>query len=138
MIIDANNLIIGRLGTVVAKKALLGEKIDIINAEEAVITGSRKNVLAKYIQRKRRGDPMSGPFHHLQEDRFLKRTIRGMLPHKQEKGKTAYKRIRCYIGVPESLKEQKAESIKEAHIAKVPNTRYVKVKEVCKLMGKSK
>ena len=37
MIIDAKNLVLGRMATVVAKEALLGEKIDIINCEKAVV-----------------------------------------------------------------------------------------------------
>ena len=135
MIIDAKDLIIGRLGTVVAKKALLGERIDIINSGEAVITGSKKDILEKYKARRDRGEPQSGPFLPLQEDRFLKRTIRGMLPYKQEKGLSAFKRIKCYKGVPESLKEQKAESIERAHIKKVPNLKYMKIKELCKILG---
>ncbi len=38
MIIDANNMILGRLASFAAKKALLGEKIDVINCEKAVIS----------------------------------------------------------------------------------------------------
>ena len=48
MIIDANNLILGRLGTYAAKKALLGEKIDIVNCESCVITGNRKKIFDNY------------------------------------------------------------------------------------------
>jgi len=44
MIIDATNLILGRLGTYVAKKALLGNKIDIVNCENSVVTGNRKRI----------------------------------------------------------------------------------------------
>ena len=41
MIIDGNNLILGRLGSFVAKKALLGKKIDIINCKNIIITGKK-------------------------------------------------------------------------------------------------
>ena len=41
MIIDATELIVGRFATVAAKKALLGERIDIINCEKAIITSGQ-------------------------------------------------------------------------------------------------
>ena len=48
MIIDANNLILGRLGTYVAKNALLGEKVDIVNCESCVVTGRRDRIFEDY------------------------------------------------------------------------------------------
>ena len=51
MIIDASDMILGRLATYVAKKALLGEKVDIVNCEKAVITGNKKSVFEKYKKR---------------------------------------------------------------------------------------
>ena len=53
MIIDAKNLIVGRLSTFAAKKAMLGEKVDIVNCDLAVITG-RKKWLIEEAKRKRR------------------------------------------------------------------------------------
>ena len=47
MIIDATDLIVGRMGAFAAKKVLLGEKIDIVNCEKAAVSGSRENILAK-------------------------------------------------------------------------------------------
>ena len=62
MLLDANNLIVGRFGTFVAKKALLGERIDIINCEKAVISGRKEEVFAKYKKRRDIGAPRKGPF----------------------------------------------------------------------------
>ena len=45
MIIDATNIILGRLASFAAKHALLGETIEIINCENAVITGNKKRTL---------------------------------------------------------------------------------------------
>ena len=39
MIINAENLILGRMTTYAAKKALQGEEVDIVNCEKAIITG---------------------------------------------------------------------------------------------------
>ena len=40
-VVDANNLILGRMATVVAKRLLQGESIIILNAEKTVISGKR-------------------------------------------------------------------------------------------------
>ena len=135
MIIDATNLILGRIATMAAKKALLGEKIDIINCEKAIITGDPKKIYEGYKQKIDRGIPLKGPYFQKMPDKFVKRTIRGMLPYKQEKGRKAYNNIKCHIGVPENLKDQKAETIESAHLKKLPNIKFMKVKVLCKLLG---
>ncbi len=135
MIIDANNLILGRLGTFVAKKALLGEKIDIVNSENCVITGNRHKIFKDYDRRLKMGTPSKGPFVYRIPDRFVKRTIRGMLPYKKERGRKAFENIKCHIGVPDKLKNQKFDTIKNANIEKVPNLKYVKVKDICLHIG---
>jgi large subunit ribosomal protein L13 len=135
MIIDANNLILGRLGAYAAKKALLGEKIDIVNCEECVITGRRNEIFGKYDNKLKRGTPSKGPFTYRMPHRFVKRAIRGMLPYKKERGRTAFKKIRCYTGIPENFKDKKFETIKEANVEKIPNLEYITVKEVCKHIG---
>ena len=135
MIIDANNLILGRLGTYVAKNALLGEKVDIVNCESCVITGNRDKVFEDYDRFLKMGTPSKGPFVRRMPDRFVKRSIRGMLPYKKERGRKAFKSIMCYIGIPENLKNQKFDTIKSANIEKVPNLKFIRVKEICKHIG---
>lgn len=135
MIIDGNNLILGRLGTIVAKKALNGEKVDIVNCENVIITGKKKFVLENYIRKKEMGIPAKGPFTYRQPDRFVKRAIRGMIPYKKERGKKAFKNIMCHTGVPENFANEKIETIEEANINKVPSLDYVKVKEICRKIG---
>lgn len=137
MIIDAKNMIVGRFATVAAKKALLGETIDIINCEDAIITGKKKYLLDNYQRRKNMGT-FKGPFLPRMPDRFVRRIIRGMLPYKQEKGKNAYQRIKCHIGVPRKLKDQEAQKIKDAGISKMNNLNYLSVKEICKKLGYEK
>jgi large subunit ribosomal protein L13 len=135
MIINGDGLIVGRVATVAAKKALLGEKIDIVNCENMVLTGKKKFILASQLQKFKRGIHTKGPFVPRMPDRFVRRMIRGMLPYKQARGKEAYDNIMCYIGVPESFKDKKMETIKEAHTSKVKNLNYMKVGDVVKLIG---
>ena len=137
MIIDANNLIVGRLATFVAKKALQGETIDIVNSEKVIFTGSKENVFAKYKSIRDKGiKPQKGPFLYKREDMFLRRVIRGMLPYKQEKGSSAYKRIKCHLGTPEEFKTKEKITIKEADIKKTKTIKYIRLDELCKRLGK--
>ncbi len=135
-VVDATNNIVGRLSSTVAKRALLGEKIDLINCEKAVLTGKKEVVFTKYKERKDRGNPLKGPFLSMMPDRFVRRIVRGMLPYKQEKGKKAFKNIMCYIGVPEKLKSEKIEKVKEANITKSKSINYVTIERVCKQLKK--
>ena len=135
MIIDATDLIVGRISTVAAKTALLGEEVHIINADKAMFSGPRLTVLAKWKRIDRMGIPSKGPFVKRRPSMFLKRCIRGMVPYKQAKGREAFDRIKCYTGVPEELSSKEAITIEEANISKLPSTRYVSVGEICKLLG---
>ena len=136
MIIDATDLLVGRMATQVAKKALLGEKIDIVNADKAVISGTRVMILAKYKRRKDLGrNPYKGPFFPRAADKMLKRIIRGMLPYKKARGLDALNRIKCYIGVPVQFKNQKFETIKESNVSRLATTNYLTVGEISRHLG---
>lgn len=135
MLIDANNLIIGRLGTFVAKKALLGEKIDIINCEKAVISGKKETIFAKYKQRQDMGVPKKGPFLKRMPDMFTKRILKGMLPMTKPRGREALKKIKCHIGVPEQFKGKAAETLTEANADKLPTLKKITIAEVCRFLG---
>jgi len=134
MIINAENLIIGRLSTVVAKHALLGETVNVINSEKAVITGLKKNILAHYEHKIERGNPFKGPFFPRTADKILKRTIRGMVPWKETRGKEAFKRIKCYLGTPEEFKNQEAITIQKADVAKTKSLRYITLEQLSTLL----
>jgi large subunit ribosomal protein L13 len=135
MIVDATDLLLGRMASFVAKKALLGEKIDIVNCEKAVISGDRLYLIARYKERQLKGNTFKGPFYLRKPNMFVRRTVRGMLPYKKERGKKAYKHIKCYIDIPEHLKDKKTETIEKANIKKLPNLKYVEVGRICRLIG---
>jgi len=135
MIIDATDCILGRLASYAAKQSLLGEKIDIVNCEQAVISGSSKDVLENYKEELARGQPQQGPFLQRRPDKFIRLTIRGMLPYKQEKGLLAYKRIMCHIGIPDEFKGKKMEKVKGAEVLKLPNLKYIRLDRLCKALG---
>lgn len=135
MIIDASNLIVGRIATVVAKRSLLGEDMNVVNCRDAVFTGKKSHILARYRRFMEMGNPSTGPFVHRSPDKLVKKVIRGMLPYKQPKGRDAFKRIRCYSGVPEILKDKEAITLEGANVSKVPSLYHMKVGEISKLIG---
>jgi len=137
-VIDATDLILGRLASLVAKELLNGEEIVIVNAEECAITGSKESILQKYRERRERKSIVNprrhGPHYPRRPDGILRRAIRGMLPYKKEKGRRAFKRLRVYVGTPKEF-EGKAESIEEIKVFKLEIPKYMKLKELSKLLG---
>ena len=99
------------------------------------MTGNRDEILARYKQKRDRGTHSTGPFIHRMPDAIVKRIVRGMLPYKQEKGKNAFKRIKCHISIPDEFKDQKMESFKDAHTSKLPTDKFIKIKDISKFMG---
>ena len=135
MIIDAKDAILGRLSSYIAKQILLGNKVDVINCEEAVISGRKHSILEEYIRRLHRKAPGKGPYFYRRPDMLVKRTIRGMLPFKRARGRDAFKNIKCYIGVPDNLKDEKIMTIKNVGIDKLQSSDYLKIKDICKAVG---
>ena len=135
MIINAQNLILGRLASFTAKKALLGETIDIVNCGKAVIIGRKKHVFNKYKKRIERVTPRKGPFFPKTSERFFKRTIRGMLPYKQERGRLALKRIKCHVDLPQNLKDKEILHLDNLDVYKTNNLNFVRVDQICKFLG---
>ena len=135
MIIDAKDSILGRLGSYVAKQVLLGNKVDVINCEECVVSGRKQAVLHEYIRRLHRKAPTKAPYFYRRPDMLVKRTIRGMLPFKRARGRENFKNIKCYIGVPENLRNEKAIKIENANIEKLHSSDYLKIKDICRAVG---
>src|SRR3989344_8292057 len=114
MIINAKDTVLGRLSSFVAKQILLGNKVDVVNCEECVVSGKKNEILSRYIRRIDRKAPTKGPYFYRRPDMFVKRTIRGMLPFKRARGREAYKNVKCHIGLPEGLKNEKPVRVESA------------------------
>ncbi len=133
-LVNAEGLILGRMASVVAKKLLNGEKVIIVNAEKAVISGKKRSKVAEAHVFLEVGAPRRGPFHYRRPDRILRKTVRGMLPFKQPKGKNALKKLKVFISVPEDLRDQQLVSLKEAQAAKLKGPHFT-LAELAKEIG---
>jgi large subunit ribosomal protein L13Ae len=52
-------------------------------------------------------NPARGPFHFRAPSKIFWRTVRGMVPHKTERGKAALKRLQCFEGMPAPYDKKK-------------------------------
>jgi len=133
-VIDASGLILGRMASVVAKRLLLGESIVIVNAEKATISGKRLSRVREAKAFLEVGHPGKGPFHPRRPDQIVRRTVRGMLPHRLPKGQSAFKRLRVFLGVPSEFQGVAFQTIHEADVNKL-KCPYVTVGEFAKEIG---
>ncbi|MDD5331471.1 MAG: 50S ribosomal protein L13 [Candidatus Nanoarchaeia archaeon] len=132
IIIDAKKAVLGRLAATASKLALKGEEVIILNCEKVVVAGTKPNILAKYHRKRTMGDPLHGPYFPRQPNQIVKRTIRGMVPYKQEKGLKAYNKIRCYKGIPDQFKDKKLEVIQETKLKNA--TKYLTLEQISALI----
>ncbi|MEM0088517.1 MAG: 50S ribosomal protein L13 [Archaeoglobaceae archaeon] len=138
-VIDAEGHVLGRLCSVIAKRLLNGEKIVVVNAEKAIVTGSKANVFQRYKDKYDRGSKEKGPYFPRHPERIFKRTVRGMLPWGSRRGREAYRRLRVFIGVPEELKGKEFEKVEIALFEKVSKTeKFVLLEEISKHLGWAK
>ncbi len=131
-IIDASGAVLGRLSTNTAKRLLKGEEIAIVNSEKAIISGKKSSIKNRYKKKREVGTYRKGPFYPKMPDQIVKRTIRGMIPYQTPRGRTAFKKLKCYIGVPKEFEGKKLENIKEAEKQPVE---YVTIKELSRSLG---
>jgi large subunit ribosomal protein L13 len=129
IVIDGKDAILGRLASYAAKLALKGEEVIVVNCSEIIITGRKEKIVQKFEERRKRvGTTQQGPRFPRTDEKIVKRTIRGMLPdHREGRGKIAYKRIKCYSGIPKEFENSEKISLQR----KLRN-RFVKIGKISK------
>jgi len=137
MIINGEGHILGRLASLISKKLLEGEDIIVLNAEKIVITGSKEWAYAKYKQRIDRASISNprdlGPKYPRRPDDIFRRTVRGMLPYKKSKGRTAFKGLKTYVGIPKEFKETEISTLPQAESRNIKKG--IELGEISKLLG---
>jgi large subunit ribosomal protein L13 len=137
-IIDGKDLILGRLASFAAKRLLAGEKVAIVNAEQAVISGRRDATLEAYaawLKTRNIANPRKGPFHLKRPENLVRLAIRGMLPFDKPRGREAFSRLRVYIGVPKELAGKEFTSIPDAGLEKLGTRRFIRIGELSRHLG---
>jgi large subunit ribosomal protein L13 len=137
IVVDATNCIAGRMCSHVSKLLLQGNKVAIVNAERAMLSGNRYKVIEQYkehLEINSVTNPIHGPFHPRRPDTMLTKMVRGMVPKQKTSGIEAHQRLRVYIGVPEEMKTAKMQSFDDAKITK-PEAYYISMGDVAKQIG---
>ena len=133
---NGEGMILGRLATLVAKDILLGEDVNVVNCEKVIVSGNKVQVLSnEKTKRDRKGYPLKSAKFTRLPDRCVRRTIRGMIPWKQARGKEAFKRVMCFIGVPEVLAKENMITVEKHSVKKLPTLKYQTIGNICKSLG---
>ena len=126
IIIDGQGAVLGRISNFIAKKALQGNLVIVLNTEKIIIIGKPKNILEKYLEKLRLGHGVQkGPIILRKASEIVRRAIRGMIGRQKTKGREAFRRIKCYEGVPkkysnsEKIKFEKKEALNFITIEKL-------------------
>ncbi len=115
-VIDASGLVLGRAASLIAQRLLKGEHVVVVNAEKAVVVGGRESILANYRESRARGSVRKGPFYPRRPDRIFRRTVRGMLPYRHDRGRDAFHRVMAYVGVPGEFAALPRETLEPARL----------------------
>ncbi len=133
-VIDVSNLVMGRVCSYIAKELLSNnDEIVVVNAEKSMITGNKSQVLDRFKTERSVGSVRKGPRFPKEPDRIFRRTVRGMLPMKTSRGKTAFKRLRVYIGVPEEFKNSNIETLEQFKNKHINNV--ISLMEISRQLG---
>ncbi len=133
-VVDARDCVLGRVASQVAERALDGERIAVVNAERAVVTGRETDVKETFRARREQGSDR-GPMYPKRPDRIFKRSIRGMLPYKRPRGREALENVRVYVGNPY---DDEGEILEDASLDRLSTIKFVSLGEISESLGASK
>ena len=141
IVVDLKDHMIGRAAAVIAKQLLLGKKVTVVRVDEANIAGTEIRNKVKYLNflRKRKlTNPTLGPFHQRSPAEVFTRVVRGMVPFWTKRGKSAFRRLQAFEGVPSSIarKGQRFTIPKaERHNRLQPERAYTVLGNMCQHVG---
>jgi large subunit ribosomal protein L13 len=140
IVVDGSGHILGRLASIIAKKLLEDKDLEIavVNVEKIVVSGRPSEVIKMYKQ-----TILPVRSHHAHKwrpkrprspIRLFKRTVWGMLPKHNKRGKEAYRRLKAFIGVPGELRNAEMVRFKEADASRLGRD-YVELGRIASELG---
>ncbi|KAF2486519.1 ribosomal protein L13 domain-containing protein [Neohortaea acidophila] len=118
VVVDGKGHLLGRLASTVAKQLLNGQKIVVVRCEALNISGEFFRAKLKYqafLRKQTRYNPKrGGPWHYRSPAKMFWRTVRGMLPHKTERGAKALERLKTFEGIPPPYDHKKRMVVPQA------------------------
>mmetsp|Transcript_46848 Transcript_46848/g.135471 ORF Transcript_46848/g.135471 Transcript_46848/m.135471 type:complete len:202 (-) Transcript_46848:87-692(-) len=140
IVVDCRGHLLGRLASTLAKELLNGQHVTCVRTEDINISGSLYRNKLKYANFKRKKmntNPRKGPFHFRAPSKILWRTIRGMIPHKTQRGACALDRLKSFEGIPHPYNLKKKMVIPSALkvLRLKPERRFCKLGDLSKEFG---
>ena len=139
VVIDGKGHLLGRLASTVAKQLLNGQKIVVVRCEQLNISGEffrakrmqpQSHVMplptilltflssvkySAFLRKQTRYNPTrGGPWHFRTPAKMFWRTVRGMIPHKTDRGAKAMERLKTFEGVPPPYDRKKRMVVPQA------------------------
>jgi large subunit ribosomal protein L13Ae len=117
IIIDGRAHLVGRLASKVAKEIMRGQRVVVVRCEQMNISGSlfrNKLKWADYIAKSNNSNPRRNFKHFHSPSRIFWKTVRGMTPHKEVRGKIALQKLKVFEGIPFPYDQKKRMVVPEA------------------------
>lgn len=137
-IIDGTELVLGRMGSKIAKRLLLGESISIVNCKDVIILGRKNFLVQRYKNKLSNKVTKKGPYYSRSPANIVKRALRNMVPYRNSRGKEALDRLKCFNSVPSILLNSPKSSVEEAKVLDEDIFYYTRVEDICKILGYDK
>lgn len=139
IIINAENAVLGRLASVIAKLTKSGFRIHVINVEKAVVTGDKKMVLESYkllFKVRTHKNPYRHTIHRPRNPvNIFKKTIKNMIPKHNSLKLKSLKKVKAYIGVPQELEIKYAVKILDCDAFYLGRKKIVPIALIAKELG---
>eukprot|EP01123_Difflugia_compressa_P010072 TRINITY_DN3571_c0_g1_i1.p1 TRINITY_DN3571_c0_g1~~TRINITY_DN3571_c0_g1_i1.p1 ORF type:complete len:204 (+),score=33.96 TRINITY_DN3571_c0_g1_i1:109-720(+) len=117
IVVDAKGHLLGRLASIVAKQLLEGQQIVVVRCEEINISGKfirNKIIFLQYLRKRTAFNTKRGHHHFRSPAKIFWRTVRGMLPHKTDRGERALARLKVFEGIPPPFNKMKRVVVPDA------------------------
>mmetsp|Transcript_10750 Transcript_10750/g.12977 ORF Transcript_10750/g.12977 Transcript_10750/m.12977 type:complete len:199 (+) Transcript_10750:179-775(+) len=117
VVVDCRGHLMGRMASIIAKELLAGQRVVAVRCELLEISGAiwrNKIKQAQFIKKRTATNPKRGPIHFHSPAKMLWRVVRGMIPHKTQRGKEAMLRFKSFEGIPHPYDRMKRMVIPQA------------------------
>jgi large subunit ribosomal protein L13 len=139
IIIDAENALLGRLATRVAKLAMLGFKVYVVNVEKAVISGDKKSIVDSYkllLKVKTHKNPYRHSIHRPRHPvNIFKKTVKLMMPKHSSSRFEILEQVKAYIGIPQEFMNKSIIKILDCDASYLKRRKIVSLGVVAKELG---
>lgn len=134
-VIDGKDLVLGRLGSNIAKRLLQCENIKLVNCQDVIILGRKQFLVKRYKDKIANKVILQGPYYSRSPSDLVKRAFRNMLPYKSSRGAEAFKRLKCYNSTPSILASVEKEVVENAKLDEGSVFYYTRVGEISQALG---